>query len=109
MILAALPFVLFVSTVKGNRQALIKDPQVRAFLLIIGFCTALLTWQQVHATTNREMFDALTHSLFNVVSIITTCGYASEDYTLWGNLPIMLFFYLNALPVLCSRFNLWRT
>lgn len=93
MILAALPFVLFVSTVKGNRQALIKDPQVRAFLLIIGFCTALLTWQQV-THNNREMFDALTHSLFNVVSIITTCGYASEDYTLWGNLPIMMFFYL---------------
>ncbi len=35
-----------------------------------------------------------THSLFNVVSIITTCGYASEDYTVWGNMAIMLFFYL---------------
>lgn len=93
MILAALPFVLFVSTVKGNRQALFKDPQVRAFLLIIGFCTALLTTYQVHQN-QRELFDALTHSLFNVVSIITTCGYASEDYTLWGNLAIMLFFYL---------------
>lgn len=93
MILAALPFVLFISTIKGNQTALIKDPQVRAFLLIIGFCTSLLTFYQVHSN-NRDVFDAMTHSLFNVVSIITTCGYASEDYTTWGNLAIMLFFYL---------------
>lgn len=93
MLAAALPFVLFVSMVKGHRHALWLDPQVRAFLTIVLVATLLLTCYQV-TQNDRAWFDALTHSLFNVVSIITTCGYASEDYTLWGNLAIMLFFYL---------------
>ncbi|MBU2280818.1 MAG: TrkH family potassium uptake protein, partial [Gammaproteobacteria bacterium] len=93
MLAAALPFVLFVSMVKGNRLALWQDPQVRAFLTIVVVATLILTTYQVRHN-HRDWFDALTHSLFNIVSIITTCGYASEDYSLWGNLAIMLFFYL---------------
>ena len=31
---------------------------------------------------------------FNVVSVVTTTGYATADYTLWGNLMIGLFFGL---------------
>ena len=93
MLTAALPFVLFVSMVKGQRHALWRDPQVRAFFTIVLVATLLLTFYQIRQN-QREPFDALTHSLFNVVSIITTCGYASEDYTLWGNLAVMLFFYL---------------
>ncbi len=93
MLIAAMPFVLFISYVKGDRKALWRDPQVRAFLLIVLCCTLLLTLYQVRHN-QRDVFEALTHSLFNVVSIITTCGFASEDYTLWGNMAIMLFFYL---------------
>jgi trk system potassium uptake protein TrkH len=93
MMLAAMPFVLFVSFAKGDKTSLWRDPQVRAFVAIVLFCSVLLTaYQVVH--NDRAVFDALTHSLFNVVSIITTCGYASEDYTVWGNMAIMLFFYL---------------
>ncbi len=93
MILGGLPLLLFVAMVKGQRRALINDPQVRFFLLLVGLCTAILTFYQVEYD-QRDAFAALTHSLFNVVSIITTCGYASEDYTTWGNLAIMMFFYI---------------
>jgi trk system potassium uptake protein TrkH len=42
---------------------------------------------------NGEDFaHALTHATFNVVSIVTTTGYASADYTLWGPLPVALLF-----------------
>ncbi len=93
MMLAAMPFVLFVSFAKGDKSSLWRDPQVRAFIAIVLVCSLTLTlYQVVH--NDRAVVDALTHSLFNVVSIITTCGYASEDYTLWGNMAIMLFFYL---------------
>lgn len=93
MMLGGLPLLLFVAMFKGHKRALINDPQVRFFLLIVGLCAAILTFYQVEYD-KRDAFDALTHSLFNVVSIITTCGYASEDYTTWGNLAIMMFFYI---------------
>jgi trk system potassium uptake protein TrkH len=34
----------------------------------------------------RSFAHALTHATFNVVSIVTTTGFASADYTLWGPL-----------------------
>ncbi len=39
-------------------------------------------------------FEALTHATFNVVSVVTTTGYASEDYTAWGAMAVVAFFYL---------------
>ncbi|WP_417706391.1 TrkH family potassium uptake protein [Rheinheimera aquimaris] len=93
MALAALPFVLFVGMVRGDKWALLRDPQVKAFIAIVWVAALLLTgYQIIH--DERDWFSALTHSLFNVVSVITTCGYASEDYTLWGSMAVVMFFYL---------------
>jgi len=93
MLLSALPLVLLVGTLRGHKWLLWRDPQVRAFLTITAFCISLLTWYQV-TFNQREWFDALTHTAFNVVSIITTCGYASENYAAWGALALIIFFYL---------------
>ncbi|GHG71432.1 Trk system potassium uptake protein [Alishewanella longhuensis] len=93
MFLAALPFVLYVGMLRGDRWILIKDPQVRAFCWVIAITVIWLTLYQ-HWHNERDWFSALTHSLFNVISVVTTCGYASEDYTLWGNFAFVLFFYL---------------
>ena len=41
--------------------------------------------------------DALRHAAFNVVSLITTTGYASVDYGLWGPFPIAALFFLMAI------------
>ncbi len=34
----------------------------------------------------------MTHAAFNIVSVVTTTGYASQDYTLWGPLAVSTFF-----------------
>ena len=77
----------------AQQWALLRDPQVKAFIAIVWVAALLLTgYQIIH--DERDWFSALTHSLFNVVSVITTCGYASEDYSLWGSMAVVLFFYL---------------
>lgn len=93
MLLSALPLVLLVGTLRGHKWILFRDPQVKAFLAIVVFCALLLTWYQHHHDA-RPWFDALTHSVFNVVSVITTCGYASENYSAWGSFAVILFFYI---------------
>lgn len=93
MMLSALPLVLLVGTLRGHKWILFKDPQVRAFLAITAFCVLLLTWYQSEHNA-RPWLDALTHSFFNVVSVITTSGYASENYSAWGGLAVILFFYI---------------
>lgn len=93
MLLGSLPFVLFISMLRGAPGALFRDSQVRvylAFLLAVSLPLALHLW----ATLGMDAHDALRHSLFNVVSIVTTTGFASTDYTLWGAGPVGLFLLL---------------
>lgn len=93
MALGALPFALYVHAVRVNPAALWKDRQVIGFLQLVVLVSLGLTLANVVAN-QRDPFEALTASFFNVVSVVTTTGYASEDYSLWGELTVMVFFYL---------------
>ncbi|WP_205598579.1 Trk system potassium transporter TrkI [Halomonas sp. NO4] len=92
MLAGALPFVLYIRMLRGARLALWRDQQVQGVLLllvvVIGLLSAWRSWQGV------SPFEALTHVSFNVVSVVTTTGYASEDYSVWGPLAFVAFFYL---------------
>ncbi|NDR56887.1 TrkH family potassium uptake protein [Aliiruegeria sabulilitoris] len=93
MILAGLPFVRYVQMVAGSWQAPLRDPQVRAFVGILGTAALLMVLWQV-SQSGRDWEPAIRKSLFNVASIITGTGYASEDYMLWGAFPVTLFFFV---------------
>lgn len=93
MILASLPFTLYVQAMRGSLAALWTDRQVRGFLGIVLFFGLLLALVNV-LQHQRDPMMALSASFFNVVSVITTTGFASEDYSLWGELAVMVFFYL---------------
>ncbi|HEY9058146.1 MAG TPA: TrkH family potassium uptake protein [Aurantimonas sp.] len=91
MILGALPFVIYIRAFLPRRFQLWRDPQIVVFLMI---CLVLsLAMSVTRRVVNDTPFgEALLSSAFNLVSIITTTGYASEDYTLWSNAAIGLFF-----------------
>lgn len=93
MILGALPFLLYTPLFQGKARPLIGDKQVRGFILFILTLAVFLSFER---TINGQIpfFQALTQVTFNIVSIITTTGYASEDYTQWGDWAIVVFFYL---------------
>lgn len=92
MVAGALPFVLYIRALKGDTSSLIKDTQVRAFLIFLVLTILIITL--IQAVKGREFLDALMHTAFNVVSIVTTTGYATEDYGQWGSWSVMVFFYL---------------
>jgi trk system potassium uptake protein TrkH len=93
MLLSALPFTLYVQMFRGQHMAVFSDQQVRGFVGIVGLTTLVLSL--AHTFIDEDpFFDSLTHSTFNIVSIITTTGYASEDYTAWSSFSTIMFFYL---------------
>ncbi|MDH4562627.1 TrkH family potassium uptake protein [Pseudomonas sp. BN411] len=93
MILGSLPFMLYVSVLRGHRMALFKDEQVQGFLvLLVVIWLVLGTWYWM--TTKLHWLDALRHVAVNTTSVLTTTGFALGDYSLWGNFSLMLFFYL---------------
>ncbi|MFP5514715.1 MAG: TrkH family potassium uptake protein, partial [Alphaproteobacteria bacterium] len=93
MLLGSLPFVLYVRTLTGQRDALWKDSQVRSYLgFLVVVILPLSIW--LAATHGHDFQDALRLVAFNVVSVVTTTGYAYTDYSQWGNLAVGVFFGL---------------
>ncbi|MBF8221062.1 TrkH family potassium uptake protein [Halomonas sp. 328] len=92
MLAGALPFVLYIRMLRGSRLALWRDQQVRGLLLLLA--TAIVGLSAWRIGQGTAAFEALTHVTFNVISVVTTTGYASDDYGTWGSLAIMAFFYL---------------
>ena len=89
MILAALPFIRFVQLTQGHAGPIWRDIQVRAFLrwtaYAIGVVVAYRMWLHEAA-----FWPTLREVTFNVVTIFTGTGYASEDVTKWGHLAFVV-------------------
>ncbi|WP_421860460.1 TrkH family potassium uptake protein [Parvibaculum sp.] len=93
MISGALPLALYVQTLRGSGETLWTDPQVKSFVtMLAGVSIVMALW--LAARGDYGFFEALTLTAFNVTSIVTTAGFASTDYTLWGPFGIMAFFIL---------------
>ncbi|PWR03522.1 potassium transporter TrkH [Meridianimarinicoccus roseus] len=91
MVLAALPFVRYVQIVGGHTGPLLRDRQIRTFLVIIGIVTLALTLYLWKADGMSEL--SFREALFNSVSVITGTGYASADYGGWGAFPVAVIFF----------------
>lgn len=92
MLAGSVTLMLFVRTVKGDPFALFKDTQVRAFLTITAASIVLLTlWRMSKGYAGGE---ALREVSFHTISLITSTGFVTTDYSLWGAFPVMVFFVL---------------
>lgn len=93
MTLAAVPFMLYMRALAGQASRVFRDGQVRTMLGIYATVSALcVAW--LYATEQFELGTSIRESVFSVVSIATTTGYVSIDYTGWGSFAIVLFFFL---------------
>ncbi|HMB47616.1 MAG TPA: TrkH family potassium uptake protein [Afifellaceae bacterium] len=93
MILGSLPFIHFVQMVRGRPQAMLRDSQVRVFLMLIAFFTVILWIYKDHSGLEPGL-SGLRHALFNIVSIMTGTGFATTDYEAWGPFATALFFLI---------------
>ncbi|BCH33389.1 Trk system potassium uptake protein [Mesorhizobium sp. L-8-10] len=91
MFIGALPFsITILFAVRGRLDAM-RDPQIRAFA---GYCIMFALAVAVYLRVRMDMpfFEALGHSTFNMISIITTTGFSSDDYTQWGPFAVACIF-----------------
>ncbi|RCW67102.1 trk system potassium uptake protein TrkH [Marinobacter nauticus] len=93
MMLGGVPFFLFVRMLYGHSQPLLRDQQVHFFLKFLLLIACLITLYRI-VKEGTFPVDAFVHALFNVTSVVTTTGYASQDYSLWGPFVVVLFFFL---------------
>lgn len=93
MICGAIPFFLFVKMTLGNFKALVSDQQVRGFVIFLAVSSVVMAfWLINHRDTT--FFEALTLTTFNITSVVTTTGFATDDYTAWGHGAVGMFLVL---------------
>ncbi|OFX02780.1 MAG: potassium transporter TrkH, partial [Alphaproteobacteria bacterium RIFCSPHIGHO2_12_FULL_63_12] len=93
MLAGALPFVAFIRFARGKFRDFANDIQLRGFLVFL-FVTIMLLAVTRSIRSDVAFDTALVDAAFNIVSVVTTTGYASEDYQLWGPFAVGMFFIL---------------
>jgi len=91
MLLGAMPFTMIIGFARRPRLATLNNQQVIGLLGIVAAVSLLLTLYLI-IQGSQTPFQAATQATFNLVSVITTTGFASADYTLWGPFSVALFF-----------------
>jgi trk system potassium uptake protein TrkH len=93
MLCGGLALTLFLRAYQGDVGALWRDSQLRTYLGVFAcFTLAIAAWLVV--AEGRPAAFALRHAAFTVASVLTTTGYASTDWNLWGPFPLVLIFLL---------------
>ena len=91
MIIAGTNFSLHYKLFTGKFSDFFKNPEFRFFISIIGVATVII-FLEILLFHYHEVSKSIQHSLFQVVSIITTTGYGTADYEKWsGAAQVMLF------------------
>ncbi|WP_256130519.1 TrkH family potassium uptake protein [Anaerovorax odorimutans] len=93
-ILASVNFVLYHYAIKRQWKYVLKDIELRAFLRILIGAVLLCTLGLYFLGNAPSFGKALRDSFFQVISVATTSGYSSADYTLWPVLCQMILFTL---------------
>lgn len=93
MLCGGMTLTLFLRAYGGDRAALWRDTQVRTYLgVFAAFSLAIAAWLVM--AEGWSLDDALRHAGFTVASVLTTTGFASTDWGLWGPFPLALVFLL---------------
>ncbi len=94
MTLSAVNFGLhFVAFRKVTLRPYLDDPECRYFLRVL-LAMAALTFLMLAAQQVYEPDEALLHGVFQAVSLVTTTGFATTDFSAWpGMLPILLLLF----------------
>ena len=89
----SIPFLAYLKFINGDRNILFSDTQIKSFFKIILFSIAILFFYL--AIVNRNFTDISLMSVsFNVISILTGTGYVTENFSNWGNFPLLFFLIL---------------
>ena len=91
MLLAGVNFSLHYQLLRGRPLAFWRDPECR-FYLVMCLVMTLVVGFNLYRTAYPDVGQALRYAAFQVVSIVTTTGYATADYELWPAMSQIILF-----------------
>lgn len=92
MFLGAVNFTLHYQALRGRPLAFWRDSEARFFLFLVLTCVTVITLTLWLSRTSASPLEALLSGAFNLISIITTTGFATADYESWPPLAKAVLF-----------------
>lgn len=85
MFLSGVNFTLLLFMFKGKIKKFIHDAELKFYFVCVSFFTVFITlW--LHQTSSMGLEEAFRKSLFQVISLQTSTGFATADYMLWPSI-----------------------
>ncbi len=89
----SIPFIAYLKFLNGERKVFITDVQIKTFFKIV-ICSIFILFLYL-VIKNKNFTDVSLLSVsFNVISILTGTGYVTENFSNWGNFPLIFFLIL---------------
>jgi trk system potassium uptake protein TrkH len=106
MFIAGTNFVLTYFALKGKVLKVFQSEEFRYYLfgilgisaiiavIILGFQDPTLQTSIEHPHTFGKVESSIRHALFSVISVVTTTGFVTADFTMWSYFATAIFFAL---------------
>ena len=89
MFAAGANFSLHYSALRGRLRSYLRDSEFKVYLTVVLCATAVVIYTNLRASTMGTE-ENIRASLFQVISIVTTTGYATADYELWASAAVFV-------------------
>ena len=95
MLISSLHFGLIYATFIRKGNNVFRSEVVKTYFIIIVVATLLVATSIFGANVYTSIWEALRHSFFQVVSLITTTGFATADTNLWTPFAIIVLIFVS--------------
>ena len=99
MLISSLHFGLIYATFLRKGNNVFRSEVVKTYFIIIIAATLLITMSIYGADIYADIWQSLRHAFFQVVSLITTTGFATADTNLWTPFAIVV---LISVSIICA-------
>jgi trk system potassium uptake protein len=104
MLMAAVNFSThFLAVRRGDLSAYNRDPEAKWMLIWLAVSLAAITaiiyasGLYTNAAGNSDFVETLRHTAFSVITLATTSGFVTEDYSLWPVFASMWMLFLSCV------------
>ena len=97
MTLSAIHFGILYASMTGRRNNIFRSEVVRTFIGMMALVALVISFSLLAEGTYDTWGESIRHSVFQVVSVTTTSGFATADTNTWTPLAIMLLIFVSVV------------
>jgi trk system potassium uptake protein TrkH len=93
MLIGGVNFSMIYFILKGTFNKVLNNEEFRTYLGIVALFTLVITIS-LYFTSDTTWSTSFRHTIFQVVTIVTTTGFSTANYALWSPFAYMLIIFL---------------